>query len=383
MRTRRLALAGILAALLFAVTPNASAHTPVALGVYLPEQWREPSQIDAYAKQVGRSPAIILSYKRWDVKPFYKPELEQINKRGAMPMVSWEPWSSSGKPAKLWAIARGRYDGYVRRSARMAKAWGKPIMLRFAQEMNGQWAPWEQGHVGATPRSFILAWRHLVSVFRQVGAGNVIWVWCPNVNTGHLPFMQYYPGDSWVDWVGLDGFNWGGSIGWRPFSEIFAGSYEELARRTEKPIVIAETGSGQTGGDKAAWVTSALTRELANFERVRAVVWYNAVDRADFRIDSSPSALSAFRRGIAGPLYAGTRRDLIDTPLRLPGAVKPIPIPGGDYGKPPLLEELWRKLHDRLGAAVWVLIAVAGLAVLATVGFAVKRWRPRRGRHAF
>lgn len=378
------ALGAALAVLLCVLAPaGAAERPPIALGVYLPDQWKDPSLIDAYAKQMGRRPAIVLSYKRFDVKPFYEPELDQIAKRGALPMVSWEPWDADGKPAKLWAIARGRYDGYIRRSAEMAKAWGRPIMLRFAQEMNGSWAPWEQGHVGSTPRSYILAWRHLVSVFRQVGADNVTWVWCPNINTGHLPFMQYYPGDSWVDWVGLDGFNWGGSIGWRPFSEIFGGSYEELARRTDKPIVIAETGSGQTGGDKAAWVTSALSRELPYFERVRAVVWYNAVDRSDFRIDSSPAALRAFRRGIAQPLYSGTRRDLIATPLHLPGAVKPIPVPDAGFGQPPFLERLWIKLHGRLGAAVWPLFAVFGIAVLAACAFALKRWRPRRPQRGY
>jgi hypothetical protein len=375
--------AATLAALGFALAPAAPAsasHAPIALGAYLPQQWREPREIDAYAKQVGRPPAIILSYKRFDVKPFYKPELDQIAKRGALPMVSWEPWDTSGKPAKLWAIARGRYDGYLRRSARMAREWGKPIMLRFGQEMNGEWAPWERGHIGASPQSFILAWRHLVTIFRQEGADNVIWVWCPNVNTGHLPFMQFYPGDKWVDWVGLDGFNWGGSIGWRPFSEIFAGSYEELARRTDKPMVIAETGSGQTGGDKAAWVTSALTRELANFERVRAVVWYNAVDRADFRIDSSPSALQAFRRGIASPLYGGTRAQILATPRRFGGAVTPIPIPSAGYGQPPFLERMWRKLHDRLGDAAWLVVGALCLAFLLLVAFAIKRFLPRASR---
>ncbi len=384
MRRSLTALVAVLAAFLCILSPaDAAKRPPIALGVYLPDQWKDPSLIDAYAKQVGRSPAIILSYKRFDVKPFYKPELDQIAKRGALPMVSWEPWDTDGKPAKLWAIARGRYDGYIRRSAEMAKAWGKPIMLRFAQEMNGSWAPWERNHVGSTPRSFILAWRHLVSIFRSVGADNVTWVWCPNINTGHLPFMQYYPGDRWVDWVGLDGFNWGGSIGWRPFSEIFGGSYEELARRTSKPIVIAETGSGQTGGDKAAWVTSALSQELPYFERVRAVVWYNAFDRSDFRIDSSPSALQAFRRGIARPLYSGTRRELIATPLHLPGAVRPIPVPEAGFGQPPFLERLWIKLHGRLGAAVWLLFAALGIALLAACTFVLKRRRPRRPQRSF
>ncbi len=370
--------AGALAALaICSASADAADRTPVAIGAYLPTQWKDPSEIDAYARQVGQKPAIILSYKRFDVKPFYPPELEQIDKRGALPMISWEPWNTDGKPAKLWAIARGRYDGYLRRSAHLAKLWGKPVMARFAQEMNGSWAPWEQGHVGSTPRSFILAWRHVVSVFRRAGADNVIWVWCPNVNTGHLQFMQYYPGDRWVDWAGLDGFNWGGSIGWRSFSEIFAGSYEVLARETSKPIVIAETGSGQTGGDKAAWVRSTFQRELQNFPRVRAVVWYNAVDRADFRIDSSPSALRAFRRGIDAPEYQGTRADILATPAVLSQRVEPVPIPDSGYGQPPLLRRFWQKVEDRLGGEAWLFIGAFGLAFCALIALLRRRHRRR------
>lgn len=376
MRPDRAAAALVLAVLALAGASASATAAQVSIGVYLPTQWKDPHQIDAYAHQVGQKPAIILSYKRWDIKPFYPPELEQIGKRGALPMVSWEPWTTTGKPAKLWAIARGRYDGYLRRSAHLAKLWGKPVMARFAQEMNGSWAPWERGHVGSTPRSFVLAWRHVVSVFRHAGADNVIWAWCPNVNTGHLPFMQYYPGDRWVDWVGLDGFNWGGSIGWRSLSEIFAGSYEELARRTSKPIVIGETGSGQTGGDKAAWVTSAFLRELPNFPRVRAVVWYNSIDRADFRIDSSPAALRAFRRGIAEPGYQGTRADILATPAALGGRVESIPVPDSGYGQPPLLERFWQKVENRLGGAAWAFIAAFLLAFCGLI--AILRRRRRR-----
>ena len=136
-------------------------------------------------------------------------------------------------------------------------------MLRFAQEMNGSWAPWERGHVGSTPRSFILAWRHVVSVFREVGADNVIFVWCPNVNTGHLPFMQYYPGDE----LGRLGRPRRLQLGRLDRLALVQRDLRRLLRTagagTSKPIVIAETGSGQTGGDKAAWVRSALSRELA------------------------------------------------------------------------------------------------------------------------
>jgi hypothetical protein len=353
--------------------PAAAGAAPVAIGAYIPNQWNDPSLIDAYAREVGRPPAIVLSYKRWGVKPFYRPELRQIDRRGALPMVSWEPWNSAGDAIPLRQIARGRYDGYVRRSAREARDWGKPVMLRFAHEMNGSWDSWGRGARGGGSHNFIAAWKHLVRIFREAGAHNVLWIWCPNVNTGKLPFMQFYPGDRWVDWVGLDGFNWGGSIGWRSFSETFAGSYEQLAAKTSKPILIAETGSGEEDGDKAAWVKSALLRELANFELVRAVVWFNGVDRSDFRIASSPAALAAFREGIAAPRYGAGRAELLAAPQRVAGQVAPVPLPSSDYGKPSLLEELWRKLNDRLGAALWPLIGLAAVASLTLVALLTRR----------
>ena len=86
---------------------------------------------------------------------------------------------------------------------------------------------------------------------------------------------------------------------------------------------------------------------------------------ADFRIDSSPAALQAFRRGIAEPEYQGTREDLLATPAVLHGRVEPIPIPDAGYGQPPLLERFWQKVQDRLGGAVWVLIAGFALAFCA------------------
>ena len=378
MRARIAALAVGLTALAPLAGPAAAPAAPIAIGAYVPGHWNDPARIDAYAKRVGRMPAIVLSYKRWDVKPFYPPELRQLDRRRILPMVSWEPWDSSGEAVKLWAIARGRYDGYVRRSAREARTWGRPLMLRFAHEMNGDWDAWGRGAVGGGSRAFVAAWRHLVTIFREEGAANVLWVWCPNANTGTLPFMQFYPGEKWVDWVGLDGFNWGGSIGWRSFSEVFAGSYEELAARTSKPILIAETGSGEEDGDKAEWVRSALLRELAHFDLVRAVVWFNSVDRSDFRVASSPTALAAFREGIAQPRYRGGRAELLATAARTPSEVTEIPLPSAGYGKPSPLDELWRKLGDRLGWALWPLIGLAAAGLVALCVLAVRAIRRRR-----
>lgn len=302
---------GLVALVLVAVAAAsplpASAHT-IAVGAYVRGVEDSPGLLDQYTEEAGRPPAIVGSYKRWDVQPFYAPELREISSRGAMPMVSWEPWNEQDHGFRLSAIAHGRFDSYVRRSAREAKAWGKPILLRFGQEMNGTWAPWQRGHDGTTGPRFVAAWRHLVKVFRRVGATNVSWVWCPYVdNVGRNPYTSFYPGGRWVDWLALDGFNWGAPKVWQSFSKIFDRSYRNLVSiGPKKPIMIAEIGSGEAGGDKASWLSRTLGRQLPRLKRIRAVVWFDAVDRSDFRIDSSSSALAAFRDGISRRLYSGS-----------------------------------------------------------------------------
>jgi hypothetical protein len=225
------------------------------------------------------------------------------------------------------------------------------------------------------------AWQHLVRIFRAAGAGNVQWVWSPNVEGGgQYPFERFFPGNRWVDWAGLDGFNWAKRGEWQSFTEIFGGSYEALSRLTSRPVIVAETGSSQSGGDKAAWVASALGREIPRFSAVRAVVWFSdRVGDVDFRIDSSPAALGAFRSGISSRRYDQARGELLSTPssLRHPAAA-PSP-PAGDFGQPSLLYRLTQKLHGRY---LWMAIGGLGtLVVILAAGVALLR-RTRRARKA-
>lgn len=308
---RSLAAASGLAAILLVtfvglvLSPGASART-IAMGTYIRGLEDSPGLLDRYTEEVGRRPAIVGSYKRWDVAPFYEPELHEIASRGAVPMIGWEPWNEESHGYRLGAIAKGRFDDYIWRSAQEAKEWGGPILLRFGQEMNGSWAPWQRGVNGTTGPRFVAAWRHMVRIFRRAGATNVSWVWCPYVDNGDLPFMSFYPGDEWVDWLALDGFNWGAPTAWQSFPKIFDASYRQLTGISSKPIMIAEIGSNEAGGDKARWLHRTLRHQLPRLKRVRAVVWFDAPDNgSDFRVDSSSSALSAFREGIGSSIYAG------------------------------------------------------------------------------
>jgi hypothetical protein len=377
-RTLLLALAAMAAPLVLLVGESAQA-APIATGAYIPGAAEDPRLIDSYARKVGREPAIVLSYKDWSSLPFDDVELDSIWRRGGIPMITWEPWTSSHKPFSLRQIAAGRFDFYLRRAAGSAANYGKPFMVRFAQEMNGSWFPWGRGVDGNTPRDFRKAWKHMVDLFRYHGATNVIWVWSPNEDSGgSFQFAPLYPGDEWVDWVALDGFNFGDTEGWPAFTTVFGDTYDRLVRLTSRPVMIAETGSNDVGGDKAAWIASALSREAPRFPKVKALVWFDAeTGRGDFRIDTSADSLRAFRRAISSPAYGGSRRTLLSTPASLPG-IRPAPAPPeGDFGAPSLWEEIRLRLH---GGYLWGAVAAALLMAAAMLAAALLLLRRRRSR---
>ena len=299
------------------VAQAGAAAAPIAFGAYIPGAQWDATQIDAYRSLVGTAPAIVMWYQDWahaDTSGFAAGSLDAVVARGAMPLVTWEPWDYAAGPNQpayaLGAINAGTYDAYIRGWARDAAAWGKPFYLRFAHEMNGNWYPWSVGVNGNTGADYVAAWRHVVAIFRQEGATNVRWVWCPNVIfDGSAPLATVYPGDAWVDWVALDGYNWGTSqtwSQWQSLTQVFAPSHDALAALTAKPMMIAEVASAEAGGDKANWIKRGFLTDLPKqLPRVRAVVWFNENKETDWRVNSSTSSLNAYRQVAASAQYKG------------------------------------------------------------------------------
>jgi hypothetical protein len=279
------------------------AQARVAMGAYIPGADRHPNRVRAYARTVGRTPAIVNLYKNWGTPIFERRQLKSLWRRGAVTMITWEPWGVS-----LRGIARGRYDRYLAASARAAVRWNRAVFVRFAHEMNGNWYPWG---IRTPARVYKAAWRHVVWVFRREGAGKVRWVWTPYASN-HFSFTGRFPGNRWVDWVGLDGFNWGGSRGWVSFRSLFGGPYRTLSAISSAPMMLAEVGCGESGGSKGAWVTAALNRAVPHMRRIRAFVWFSQdSSRGDFRVDSSHSALRPLRHALQRRRYQVGRRELV------------------------------------------------------------------------
>jgi beta-mannanase len=290
---------------------NASASSTgnsLVLGVWSGQPW-EPENLDAVTRLLGRSPAVFLTYQSWSKRSFHTSDMEEIARRDAAHVVSWEPDGYT-----LKSIANGQHDQFIREWATGAAQWGRTIYLRPMHEMNGDWYSWGRGVNGNTAEEFVAAWRHIHDLFMAAGASNVQWVWSPNVRYGaEYPLADLYPGDAYVDWVGLDGYNWGsdphlGTPAWQTFTAIFGATYNEIQNDVApgKPMIIVETASTEHGGDKAAWIRQTFEDEILRFPKIRAVIWFNQADGpSDFRINSSPRALNAFKEVFTSQLYAG------------------------------------------------------------------------------
>jgi hypothetical protein len=241
--------------------------------------------------------------------------MENIRSYGAIPLLSWNSSSSSTELNQpdftLGAIASGRYDSYIREFALKAKAWGHPFFLRFDWEMNGFWFPWGEGVNGNAPGQYVAAWRHVHDIFTQVGATNATWVWCPIVDPYNklIPLSELYPGDAYVDWTALDGFNWGrrpGSAGWQSFDQVFRRTYRQIVTQIApgKPMMLPEIAAGNKGGDKPAWIRHMLAVVRHRYRKVHAVVWYDVEDRGTgWPIERRPQDGKAFREGIRPYAY--------------------------------------------------------------------------------
>lgn len=282
-----------------------------------PWDWRS---VDAFESHTQKATSIIhwgdpwIYHGTW--QPFDYNAFDTVRQHGRIPMINWNSWDpccGGTQPAfSLGSIINGTYDSYIRQWATDARNWGHPFFLRFDDEMNGHWYPWSEQINGNQPGQFVAMWRHVHAIFTEVGATNVTWVWCPNSEfDGSLPLESLYPGDSYVDWVGVDAYNWGTNPAkpdvWLPFSQVFAPIYTHLGTLApSKPIMIAETASTEYGGSKAAWITDGLTTQLPQtFPRVKAFVWFNwNSDGEDWTIETSPAAQAAFSAGIALPYYA-------------------------------------------------------------------------------
>ncbi|MGV8977102.1 MAG: glycoside hydrolase family 26 protein [Cellulomonas sp.] len=303
-------------------------------GMYTAQAPFSFATFDDSATKLGHAPNLVGYFSGWD-KPFRADAVSRSWDRGMLPMLTWESRPSDAPndvvdepDYTLPMILAGTHDDYLRQYARDVASLGLPLAIRLDHEMNGIWYPWaERTSSGASingnsPGQYAAMWKHVHDIFEAEGANQyVIWVWSPNIINNLPATLQsqgtlagLYPGDDYVDWVGLSGYD-------RPpykadnnatFDYTFGRSLAQLRQLTPKKILISEVGASEIGGHKPAWVTSFFTafHQPANSDLL-GFAWFNmavstysagALITNDWRVDSRHNTLEAFVAGLNDPV---------------------------------------------------------------------------------
>jgi hypothetical protein len=311
--------------------PTSAARGPVGppvSGAYLgaypdaggPSPDLTPGRIARFEDKSRRRLALVLFETPWD-GPFPAQAVRTVSATGAVPIVQWEPWAApyeeGAGPGRfpLASIADGRFDDYIRQWTSAAAGYADPLMVVFADEMNGDWFPWSANFNGGQdgPRRFVAAWRRIVGIARSEGASNITWVWQPNgVSAPEASWnapARWYPGEDYADWLGVSAYGrQERDEPWQTFTEVMDPIYSMLAGvDTGKPWVVAEWAVTEDAR-KPDWIDEGLRGLQDRYPRIRAAVWWDeAFDglhgRIDLRIDSSLSSRDAYRSGVAGSYW--------------------------------------------------------------------------------
>lgn len=261
--------------------------------------------VSKFQKDYGKKPALVLIFLDWGKYPDAG-VVRNVYESGSALVVTWEPWRALQKKAIDYdALLAGKDDVYIREFALKLKAVGNPVFLRFAHEMNGDWYPWSGQKIGGDKYQRIF--RHVREIFDQVGAGNTHWIF--SVNAENIPktntYESCYPGNRFVDDIGLDGYNWGTVqpwSRWRSFRDIFSGIYHDVRKRYSKPVMITEFSSTSRGGDKARWVEEAL-RDVKKMKAIKGLILFNFDKETDWYFPPQSTCGQKLKQGLSDPYF--------------------------------------------------------------------------------
>ncbi len=306
-------------------------YEPVGNKVYhgasLPDAWSENGlrhQIADYNAAAGKKISVVTwfasAYEKGRMTSWsqsYVPNLARVQRLGAVSLIKFSTqdyaWDQTHKMAELKAIGRGTWDEYFKQAALAVKGFGGPVFISIDHEMNGNWYPYSQAYPGAdtTAADYVAAWQRIVTIFNQNGANNVAWVWSPNVpDVGGVGYEAYYPGDSYVDWVGVSLYSGNDPTAMDDIYQKYS---------AKKPFFITEWATApeknrfnpQFPGE-VAWVKEFFDSLNERYPRVKAISWFNwNQGDGDYRLQRVPEQAKAYAGDVAAPRYLDSAGDLV------------------------------------------------------------------------
>lgn len=298
---------------------DAASKQGIYFGIFREGAPANMSLVKGIEKKSGTKFPVVMWYQ--DYSCVFNPDFcNKVVANGAIPHIVWEPWLWKDKEKiKLDNINAGEWDPYIREWAQDIKAWGKPVFIRWGHEFNIEGYPWCIVNNGKDPKKYVAAFRRVRNIFKKEGADNALFVWTPMNDSWPKEFWNdmnlAYPGDEYVDWIGLDGYNWGTTqtwSSWQSFRELFRDTARQMWRKhPTKPIMIAEMGSSDKGGDKAKWIEEML-QDLKRMPYIKSVNWFDEKKEADWRIESDAKTFAAFKKVINDPYFISSSSSLVE-----------------------------------------------------------------------
>ncbi len=270
--------------------------TPASyLGVFEPGAPPSYLPIANFANVAGRQPNMVGYFSGW-AEPFNTAFAETLHRHRVIPYIQIDPTDAS-----VSGIAAGDDDSYLETYADAVAAYGHAVVIGFGHEMNAPWYSWGYGHVPAS--TFVAAWRHVVTVFRQQGADNVTWLWTIQTDgPGTGPVASWWPGPQYVTWVGIDGFYVQPTD---TFGNVFGDTIAQVRAFTDKPVLLSETAVGPRAG-QISKILDLFHGVLA--DKLLGLVWFDVpqddgIYHQDWQIEASSAAAQlSFRLGVSEDL---------------------------------------------------------------------------------
>lgn len=247
--------------------------------------------IPGYEEKLDYEFSVVLSYVHFGTE-FPTEFAETCYENGKVMELTYQVTDSNNEDLYGYTpqldIYRGEKDEEIREFARAAAQFGKPFLFRLGNEMNSDWTSYSGVVNMIDPEVYVAVWQRIYNIFQEEGATNAIWIYNPN-DRAYPPcnwndFHAYYPGDEYVNLIGITGYNNGtyykeqNNEVWREFKDIYDTIEKEYSPFFgDFPWIITEFSSSSIGGDKAKWM-ERMFEDIDDYENIKIAVWFDYAD---------------------------------------------------------------------------------------------------------
>ncbi len=249
---------------------------------------------------------VLLEYKGLNTEAYSK--LFEIQDR--IIEYTFQVLGDNSDPVVMYEILEGKHDKLINEVAEEIKKYHGNVFFRLNNEMNGDWCSYSAWFTQTDTDIYIEVWKYFYEIFEQQEVDNVLWVWNPN--WGDFPefkwnhYINYFPGENYVDIVGLTGYNTGTYYEheyWREFENIYDPMMEEYNDYFNYEFIITEFGSNSVGGDKALWIENMM-KKIKDYD-IDVAIWFSSIDYDNqgnparvYLLDETEETIDTFKEGL-------------------------------------------------------------------------------------